>query len=435
MFDGGGTSRREFMKAAVAVGGTTALSACTNRVEDREPIPRGTTDSDSLPSGQHRWNGFLRRDDDGNVELPRHHVLLYLTLPGDGPPSDDDRETVESALRTLDEAYERSHLGVIYSIAYSPRYFSRFDDSLPGSIDLPEPHALSSFETPAFDRQDALVHLASDRADAVLEAEQALRGESEMANGVGVESTLADAFEVDSRRTGFIGAGMPAERQEGLKGIPDTNPVPEKSPLFMGFKAGFAKTQATEDYVTIAEGPFAGGTTKHVANVRQRLQDWYVEQDFDERVSEMFSPVHAAEGLVEGVGENLGDDSGLTDEMLDDIRDHATEFGRVGHAQKAARANRDEDGNVRILRRHVESTDDDTASLHFPTLQRRMSDFEEVRAAMNGDDLTDVPTIRQRVNNGILEYIFVKRRGNFLVPPRELRSLPTPTGDVPGLDG
>jgi hypothetical protein len=32
------------------------------------------------------------------------------------------------------------------------------------------------------------------------------------------------------------------------------------------------------------------------------------------------------------------------------------------------------------------------------------------------------------VNNGILEYIFVRHRGNFLLPPRDLRALPTPTG-------
>jgi hypothetical protein len=198
----------------------------------------------------------------------------------------------------------------------------------------------------------------------------------------------------------------------------------------MGFKAGFAGNQATEDYVTLDAGPFAGGTTKHVANLRQRLQDWYVEDTFDMRVERMFSPVHAAEGLVEGVGENLGDDNGVTPEMIQNVREHAEEFGIVGHAQKAARANRDEDGNVRLLRRHFESTDDDVASLHFPTLQRGISAFEEVREAMNGTDLTDVPTVRQRVNNGILEYIFVRRRGNFLVPPRSLRAFPTPTGEA-----
>jgi hypothetical protein len=431
MFDGGATSRREFMKAAVAVGGAAALSACAGRVD--EPIPRGTADPESLPTRQHAWNDLLPRDDAGNVVLPRHQVLLYLVLPGDAPPTDADRRAVEAALRTLDEAYERSNRGLIHSIAYSPRYFSRFDDPLPAEVDLPEPRALSSFETPEFDRQDALLHLASDRADALLEAEQALRGEADEANGVAVDAVLTDVFSVDARRTGFIGAGMPAERQDGLEGIPDSNPVPKESPLFMGFKAGFAQNQASEGYVTIDGGPFAGATTKHVSNVRQRLQDWYVEQDYEERVAEMFSPAHAARNLVEGVGENLGDDSGLTPEMIEDVREHATTFGRVGHAQKAARANRDAEGNVRILRRHFESTDDGVASLHFPSLQRRITDFEEVRTAMNGEDLTDIPTIRQRVNNGILEYIFVQRRGNFLVPPRALRSLPTPTGEVPGL--
>jgi hypothetical protein len=87
---------------------------------------------------------------------------------------------------------------------------------------------------------------------------------------------------------------------------------------------------------------------------------------------------------------------------------------------------------VKLLRRHFESTEDigsdqKVASLHFPSLQRRIADFEDVRRAMNGTDLTEVtPAIRQRVNNGILVYIFVRRRGNFLVLPRRHRAVPTP---------
>ncbi|MFC7203998.1 twin-arginine translocation signal domain-containing protein [Haloferax namakaokahaiae] len=428
MFDGS-ASRREFMKAAVAAGGVAALSACLDRAPTA-PVPSGTTDYGSLPERQHAWDDFTRRDEYDNVEIPRHHVLLYLNLDGDGPPTDADRQTVESALFVLDRAYQRSNEGLLWSIAYSPRYFSRFDDPLPESLDLPEPRALSSFETPEFDRQDALVHLASDRAAVVLEAEQALFGGVETANGVEVDATLSPVFSVDSRRTGFVGVGLPAEKQSNLNGIPEGNPVPNESPLFMGFKAGFKKNQATEDYVTLSEGPFAGGTTKHVANVRQRLGDWYEEEDYYHRVMKLFSPAHAEQGLVDGVGNNLGDDSGI-DAVVDRIRDDAREFGHVGHAQKAARANRDEDGNVKLLRRHFESTDDGVASLHFPSLQRGISDFEAVREAMNGADLTDIPTIRQRVSNGILEYIFVKHRGNFLVPPRSLRALPTPTGEAP----
>jgi hypothetical protein len=425
------SSRREFVKTAVAVGGATALSACLGR--QSEPVPRGTSDRSALPDRQHAWNAFVPHDQHGNAELPRHQVLLYLSLPGDGPPTPAQRRGVESALSTLEAAYEWSHEGLLFSVGYSPRYVSRFDESLPDAIDLPEPRALSSFESPSLDRQDALLHLGSHRADAVLQAEEAIRGRSK-ANGIEVETPLTDVFDVDSRRTGFVGAGMPAERQGEVEGVPSSGPVPEASPLFMGFEAGFAGSQATEDYVTFDEGPFAGGTTKHVANIRQRLDDWYGEQDFEERVMEMFSPEHARRGLVEGVGHNLGSDNGLTPESIETIREQAREFGRVGHAQKAARANRDEEGNVLLLRRHFESTDDGVASLHFPSLQREISQFEAVREAMNGADLTDIPTIRQRVNNGILEYIFVRRRGNWLVPPRAKRALPTPMGEVPGLD-
>jgi hypothetical protein len=432
VLDDTNTTRREFFKLAVALGGATALSACVERLGDNaDPVPRGVDDPTTLPRRQHAWNDVCRRDDSGNVELPRHQVFLYTTLR-DGVPDGSARATVERALRTLDRAYDRSHEGLLHSIAYSPRYFARFEEPLPSALDLPEPRPLSPFEEPTLDRQDALVHLASDRADVVLAAEEALRGNRETVNGVDVEGTFADVLAVDDRRTGFVGAGMPAERQD-VSGIPASKPVPEASPLFMGFKAGFAKNQASESYVTLDDGPFAGGTTKHVANLRQRLDDWYGEQSYEERVAEMFSPAHAERGLVEGVGENLGDDSGITPEIVDALEDNAREYGRVGHAQKAARANRDDDGNVRLLRRHCESTDDDVASLHFPSLQCGIGEFEAVREAMNGTDLTDVPTIRQRVNNGVLEYVFVRNRGNFLVPPRDLRALPTPAGETPGL--
>jgi hypothetical protein len=419
--------RRQVLKAAVAIGGAGALSACTERAGS-EPVPAG--DPDTKPPRQHAWRAHIRHDEHGNSRLPNHQVLLYVDFEGSDPPSADTRSTLDDALGLLDRAYEWSHAGLLHSIAYSPAYFERFDQSLPDTVDLPQPRALSPFESPTLDTQDAVVHLASDRADVVLEADRALRGERDSANGESVGATLTDVATVDSRRTGFVGAGLPAKHQDAA-GIPDSRPVPEASPLFMGFAAGFRGNQATEDYVTIDEGPWAGATTKSISNLRQRLEDWYDEQSTGERVMELFSPGHAEQGLVEGVGSNLGADSGI-DQFVDDIEADARTHGRVGHAQKAARANRDADGNVRLLRRHFESTDDigsdqAVASLHFPSLQREITAFEEVRRAMNGTDLTEVtPAVRQRVNNGILEYIFVRRRGYFLVPPRRHRSVPTP---------
>jgi hypothetical protein len=424
-------SRRDVLKAAVAVGGAVGLSACLETVgyrgEDAPPVPSG--DPSAVPARQFAWGEYVRRDDAGNEQLPAHQTLLYLTLPGEGPPDADDRATVERAMTRLDEAYAWSHEGVLRSLAYSPEYFQRYG-SLPEGVDIYPAERLSPFETPDFDRQDALLHLASDRPDALLRAERALTGERDSANGVAFDAALTDVFAVDDRRTGFVGAGLPASKQAGLEGVPADGPVPEASPLFMGFKAGFARNQATEDRAAIREGPFADGTTKHVANLRQRLADWYGEQDFADRVMEMFSPMHAENDWVEGVGGNLGDDSRV-DETLSTIVEQAREHGRVGHAQKAARANRDEDGGVKLLRRHFESADGGIASLHFPSLQRRMSEFDAVRRAMNGSDLTtETPAVRQRVNNGILEYIFVRHRGNWLVPPTALRALPAPDGTV-----
>lgn len=425
----GGLSRREFGKAAVAAGGAAALSACVERLRPAEPIPTGDGAA-AHPTGQHEWNEFLDADDAGNHRLPRHHVFLYCSLPGDGPPDENARGAVRDALDALDEAFAWGPGGLLHSTAYSPAYFDRYDGSLPDSVDLPHPRTLAPFETPTFDEQDLLVHLASDRSDAVLAAEEALTGERDSANDVSFPAALTDAVTVDSRRTGFMEVGKPHEEGDDLSGVPQPNPIPEASPLFMGFLAGFRANQASESYVTIPEGPFGGATTKVVSNWRQRLNDWYGEQDFDQRVVEMFSPAHSKQGLVEGVGEDLGDDSGI-DDFLDDVVADAKEHGRVGHAQKAARANRDGEGNVKLLRRHVESTDDDEASLHFPALQRGISDFEAVREAMNGTDATEAtPAVRQRVNNGILEYIFVRRRGYFLVPPRDLRALPRPDGSA-----
>jgi hypothetical protein len=202
----------------------------------------------------------------------------------------------------------------------------------------------------------------------------------------------------------------------------------------MGFETGFRETQATEDYVTIQDGLLAGATTNVIADLRQRLEDWYDEQSSEDREREMFSPGHAENGLVEGVGSTLAFDSGI-DQFVDDIEADAGAHGRVGHSQKAARANRDADGNVKLLRRRFESTDDigsdqKVASLHFPSLQHRIPDREDVRRATNGTDLIEIPpAIRQRVNNGILEYIFVHRRRNFLVSSRRHWSVPTPRSE------
>ncbi|WP_226022910.1 Dyp-type peroxidase [Halomicrobium salinisoli] len=420
MSDQRGIPRRTFLKSAVAIGGSAALSACVDRFGAPD-VDRGPEDLSALPDRQHAWDEFLSTDDHGNVVPPRHHLLLLVDYEGDGRPTEGEREQVESAFRGLERAYERSNDGLVFTVGYTPAYFERFDDDLPGGVDLPEPEAMAPFEEPAFDTPDAAVHLASDHGQVVMAAEEALKGNQSTLNGVEMPASLSGVLSEADRRSGFVGAGLPAENDD-VAGVPEGE-VPEDAPLYMGFKSNFSKSQASEDFVTVDEGPFAGGTTQHVSKIRLHLDQWYDQDSRYHREATMFCPVHAEEGLVEGTGENMGDSSGMEEHGCPaHTEEHAREYGKVGHSQKSARAR--EDGSPLMIRRDFDATDDDRASLHFVSLQETISDFVETREAMNGTDVAGESGVGQRTNNGILQYMTVERRGNYLLPPRDLRALP-----------
>ena len=421
-------SRRSFVVAAVSVGGSAGLSACMG-TESVPDLPQGPSDLSSLPVRQHAWNDVLKTDAYGNHIQPRHRVLLLLDLRDPGQPGPDARERVETTLRKIERAYPRSPEGLLFTVSYSRAYFDRFEENLPESVDLPEPRALAPFEDPSLDRPDAVLHLASDYGQVVLEAERALMGEQDALNGVPVGDGLSDVFERSDRRTGFVGDGLPKEHED-VDGIPDSTPISEDAPMFMGFESGFKQNQATEDRVTIQSGPFEGGTTQQLSTIRLHLDQWYDQDSRYHREASMFCPHLADEDAIEGTGENLGASSGMarcpahTDQEL---AASAQEEGIVGHSQKMVRAR--EESRPRLLRRDVNSTDGDHAGLHFLSLQREITDFIETREAMNGTDLAADTPVGQRADNGILQYFSVTRRGNYLVPPRDRRALPTPAGD------
>jgi hypothetical protein len=200
MTDTRGVERREFLKAAVAIGGTAALSACLDR--ERADVPTGPDDPTTLPERQHAWNAAMPTDDHGNAVAPRHRLLLSLTLDRDGPPTERDRERVATALRGVERAYARAADGLLLTVSYSPVYFERFDAGVPDSVDLPAPEALAPFEDPQLDTPDVVVHLASNHAQVVLGAEEALTGGRETVNGVSEpDAAGTDALSIYDRRT------------------------------------------------------------------------------------------------------------------------------------------------------------------------------------------------------------------------------------------
>ena len=408
-------SRRGYLRSLVAAGGTAALAACIDEQETAEgrEIPRG--DPANRPDRQHAWNAVLEEDEDGNDRPPEHRVLVAMDLATD--PDENDSAAVESAFRSLESAYAYDSEGLLFTVGYTSSYFEQVGVESP----VPDPAVLTSVEDPSFDTFDALVHLASDNPAVVLEAEEALFGEVSAPNGVEMDATLQGVFRrTEPRRTGFVGSGLPAEKADEIGGVPDE--MPEEAPFFMGFRSGFAESQASEDRVTIESGPYAGGTTTHVESLGLQLGTWFEQDNHFQRVAKLFSPDHANEELVGEFGEKLETSTGVAEGIAAETESDARTMGVVGHAQKAARA-RDADDTPPLLRRDFNTIDHDRPGVHFLAHQRSIDDFVRTREAMAGEDLAG-NGVGQRHGNGILQYIFVRRRGNFLVPPRTERALP-----------
>ncbi|MFC5368967.1 DUF7405 family protein [Salinirubrum litoreum] len=430
-----GLPRRSFVRAAVAIGGTSALTACLEQEQNKlasdgqqvasteaEPeFPRG--DPESVPDGQHRWGEYLVRDAHGNTVPPQQLVVVGLDYEGSAPPTDAERTQVEQSLALLDRAFQWGtggnagaafNRGLLFMIGYAPKYFEQVGASVPEGLTPPETVLESVGEDPAHaDSYDAVLMMTSDIGSVLLAAESALFGEVETVNGLPVESTLEGVFSKAGRHVGYIGKGLPADKL-------DNEDIPEDAPLSMGFKSGFRDNLPPEDRVTIDDGPFAGGTTIASSTLRIDLDRWY-DQTHQERTEEMFCPAHTSDE-VGPVGEKLGGDSGITEEDVDRIEDDAEEYGKIGHTQKVARA-RDDDFHAKILRRTegVADTVTDGAGFQFNSIQETMADFVETRVAMNPDEYDDdLPA----EDHGITDYLETLRRGSYLAPTRDDWALP-----------
>ncbi|MFB6121652.1 MAG: hypothetical protein ABEJ68_11105 [Halobacteriaceae archaeon] len=443
--DDGGDSRREFLKAAVAIGGTNALSACLSAESDEngqptdgaftsvQPddspsvsgFPKGPDDLSTLPEQQHYWQNYMTSSRFGNRQVPTHQIHLYADYVGDGAPTEAERSTVESALRTVERAFQRGTggdhntltvEGLLFAVGYSPAYFDRFDESLPDDLDLQTPERVVTAvgeEDVTLNTHDAFIHLLSDNASVVLATEAALFGDLDELNGVELDDDLTGILEPAARKTGFSGRGLPAKKYEEER-------IHEAAPLSMGFRATFLDNLPAEETMTIESGHFAGGTTAVVSEVQSHVDEWYDDTDHSDRVELMYSPDHTVDEVGE-TGEALAGHSGKTRETVENIPHHVDTEGRLGHGQKLAAA-RDEDFRTKILRRDCNRSGG--PGLLFTSHQTGVGDFLDVREAMEGEKYADELPEDQ---NGIIHYLDTEMRGTFLIPPRTHRSLPTPT--------
>ncbi|MFB6161203.1 MAG: hypothetical protein ABEJ61_08515 [Haloferacaceae archaeon] len=398
--------RRGLLKRLAGATGVAGLAGCSAlRRSDGADGEDGR--DDGLPARQHAMNAHLRTDAAGNPLTPRHHAVLLFDLTAG--PSSATAETVETAMRTLESAYEWSSRGLFARLAWGTSYFSRVGAL--GRSPIRRPRVLSRTDDPDLLAFDGALVLSSDVPSHVAAAEAAMFGSRAELGGDPVAARLGDVAELAGRRTGFVGEGLPAAHADA-EGVPADAPL-EDAPMFTGFFSGRRGTQASEERVTIDDGRFAGGTTMHLSHLTESLGEWWNGLDDDGRVARMFSAALSPSDVAELDA----------DVPTQDVRANARTHDVVGHFEKVARARRD--GDPVILRRDFNTVDGGQAGVHFLSLQASLDDFVRTRKAMNGWWLRDdSDAVTDRENNGLLNFVTVRSRANFYLPPRNDRALP-----------
>jgi hypothetical protein len=416
---GAGTAVGAGAAAGAGLGIDRALGASAAARPDVPAVPAGPAVPDvalgaqpaGLPARQHAWTAYLATDRQGDPIPPRFDRLLFFDVAG--APTPAHARTLEAALRTLERTFRWRPSGLLFTVGWGPAYFT---DVLGVASPIRLATALSDFEQPVIDDYHLCLHIASDDETRLARIEAALAHGTPIPDDTDAAGPLdlSAALRWRETRTGFVGTGLPAERQD-TGGIPGGQPGPGDAPLFMGFKSALKRNQATEDDVTIADGPFAGGTTMHASHMRLRLDTWYGQLSQQQRVARMYAPQVSQEQVTHFTTDAASDPALLGQAI--------SRYGVIGHAQTSATARRK--GRPIILRRDFDSTDGGQAGLHFVALQRAIEDFVTTRRAMNATSAQlRNPSITDTVNNGINEFIFVTKRGNYLLPSRAERSFP-----------
>ena len=408
------TRRRLLLGAAGLTAGAAAVGVGLEQDQSGgRPLPKVPfvplgSQPPRLPGRQHAWAATLTRDADGNLVAPRFDRLLFFDVVG--RPTAGHASVLEAALRTLERHYPWGPDGLLFTAGWGPGYFTRV---LRVASPVPTAKGLSDFELPAIDDYDLCLHFACNDEQRLATVEAALV-DGEPLPGADGPLEISSALRWRETRTGFVGAGLPAAHQN-VGGIPAGRPVAEGAPLFMGFKSGLRKNQATEDYVTVPNGPFAGGTTMQVSYMRLRLDSWYSQLSEKERVARMYAP-QVTPGQVSQFTTDAESDPNLLGQAIN-------HYGVIGHSQTSARARRK--GKPLIIRRDFNTIDGGQAGLHFVSIQRSIEDFITTRNAMNASAAQlQNPAITDTVNNGINAFIFVVKRANYILPPRSTRSFP-----------
>jgi hypothetical protein len=452
-------TRRQALAGAAGVGAAAAAGGIyelVDRLSGGTP-QRAAAAAGTLPE-QHLLDGVRVVRSNGIEVLvpPLHHEIVTAHVLADRAGLRDAQGELDSLLAGLERDYPQTPAGLGITVAWGVPYFERL---VPGQAARFLPHDRRAGKPVLFDAE----RFPSDPTDTRLESNDvAILLRSDVRNHIrDAEKRLRDSklFGFTSIRRGFAGGGFEGGRslpkQMALAAqIPGADLIPDTSELFLGFtstqKAGMGPgpiaNLETLGYVDFRGSDyFHRGTHMHLSHIQEDLEAWYLNFDYDERVTTAFRPDLPVKQDTQTIRQGPQDVSSAAK-----VRRDYRRSGRIGHSasiQTTSRLLHDvvvdgvvyPKGTAIPVRADFNTLDNPfawsaradeigqmpTAGVHFVVFNPTGDDFRRNRLAMDGvlpgGKIPFSPRAREQGFNSIL---MTTHRQNFLVPPRRHRAFP-----------
>ena len=452
------TRRQALAGAAAGALGATGIYELVDRLSGSTPS-RAAVPAGAFRPEQHLLDGIrvVRSDDIEVLVPPLHHEIVTARLTADRADLGDAQGELDQLLAGLEGEYAPTPAGLGITVAWGLPYFRRL---VPDATARRLPHDRRAGQPVLVDA----VRFQSDPADTRLEGNDvAILLRSDLREHIeDATKRLRDSklFTFTSIRRGFAGGGFDGSqslpKQMALAaGVPGADLIPDTSELFLGFtstqKAGMGPGAIanfeTLGYVDFRDSDyFRHGTHMHLSHIHEDLEAWYLNFDFDERVTTAFRPNLTVKQGTQTVAQ--GPEAVST--VADVHRDYRSS-GRIGHSasiQTTSRLDRQfvaADGTVYPkgaaipVRADFNTLDNPfawsvrpdeigataAAGVHFVVFNPTSDDFHRNRRAMDGvlpgGKIAFKPRAREQ---GFNEVLSTTHRQNYLVPPRRHRSFP-----------
>jgi hypothetical protein len=450
-------TRKELLAGGAAAAlGAAGIYELVDRLSGGSPARPAVA---SAPPEQHLLEGIrvVRSDGIKVIVPPLHHEVVTARLDVDPSDRRDAQADFEKLLAGIEGDLDPSPAGLGVTVGWGLPYFHRF-----------VPEATSRY-LPRDKRADKPVlvdaqRFPSDPSTTVLETNDVviqLRSDVRAHIDAAVEQLQKSSLlTVTSLRRGFVGGGF--EGRQSLPkqmamaaNVPGAELIPETSELFLGFTSTQHANMGPgkiANFETLGLVDFRGsdyfrhGTHMHLSHIKEDLETWYINFEYDERVVTAFRPyLHVRENT-----QTVPQGPKQAQTQADVERDFASS-GRIGHSgsiQSTSRLLEDVVGpdGTRYAKgsaipvradfntldnpffysdRKAELQPGPAAGVHFVVFNPSSDDFHRNRLAMDGvlpgKKLPLEAGSRQQGFNSILK---TTHRQNYLVPPRVHRSFP-----------